>query len=258
MRIKMNIMIAVFVIGILGHAMAGTVAAASEGFDQALELLKDSDILNDQQAIDALVVLGPPVLERLFPLLPTASRDMKAALVEVFGRMGDKRAYGPLKNELDKVGLVRKEAETFADSYIRIMIIKAFGELGDTRAIEFLPAITASQDIYERTHAWIALDRLGHQPAFVELETIARGPDENCRNIVIIAAGRIDNKKSLPMLMSALEDEKWFIRASAIDSLAIIGDTSSIERIQMMTKDRSPYVRQAAADALEKLKKSAR
>lgn len=223
--------------------------------DQALALLKDEDILNDQDAIDALVAKGPTVLETILPLLPGAPRDMKAALIEVIGRLRDPRGFEPLKAELDRLKPVRQKAETFADSYHRIMTIKALGDLGDKRAIALLQLSKASEDVYEKTHALVALDKLGDETVFPELEAILTGPEPNCRNIVAIDLGRPGYKKGIPLLQKALRDEIWFVRASAVDSLVAVGDSAASAQIEPMLKDRSPYVRQAAKEGLEKLGK---
>jgi HEAT repeat protein len=240
---------------ILLSSMVPEVHAEEITITRAIDLFKDADILNDQEAIDALVARGPVVLDTILPLLPGASRDMKAALIEVIGRVRDVRGFEPLKLELDRVKLVRQKAETFADSYNRIMIIKAFGEMGDKRAIPILRQIKVSEDVYERTHAGVGLDKLGDEGAFAELETIMTGTEPNCRNIIALDLGRAGYTKAIPLLLKTLQDEVWFVRASAVDSLAAIGDPSVIPQLESMLKDRSPYVRTAAKEALEKLKK---
>ncbi|MBN2384294.1 HEAT repeat domain-containing protein [bacterium] len=223
---------------------------------QQLKLLEDDDLLNDQQAIDALVAKGPVVLEYILAQFVQAGRDTKAALIETLGKLHDPRGFEPLKQELEKLDFTRRKAEVFADSYLRIMLIKALGDLGDQRAIPLLLKSKASDDIYEKTQALVALDSLQYQQTRSELEAIALGPDNNCRNIVVMGLGRKGNTEAVPLLLKALQDEVWFVRASAIDALVNVGDPAGLDPIKAMLDDRSPYVRQAAQDALATLGQS--
>lgn len=249
--IAVNLLVSIFFL--LSVVSAGSSQEISS--DKYITLLRDTDILNDQEAIDGLVAIGPSVVDTLVPLLADAKRDMKAAIVEALGRIGDPKAFEPLKNELEMLKYMRQKAETFADSYIRIMVIKALGDLGDKRALPLLHKVTGSTDIYEQTHAYVSLDKLGDENALPHLEKIMSEDDANCRNIVIIAQARKGNTKAIPMATAALTDSVWFIRASACDTLATIGDSSALPQLEPMLKDSSPYVRQAAQDAIDALKK---
>jgi len=220
---------------------------------QQLSILDDKDILNDQQAIDSLVQKGPAVLDFLLGQLENAARDKKAALIETIGKIADPRGFEPLKNELERVQFVRQKAETFADSYIRIMLIKALGDLGDKRAVPLLLKSKDSHDPIERTQALVALEKLDYQNTASELEVMAFGPESNCRNIVVMGLGRAGNTKAVPLLLKALNDEAWFVRASAVDALVKIADMSVIDHLNRMRNDRSPYVRQAAEEGIKTL-----
>jgi HEAT repeat protein len=257
MRDKQRSLILVWVIACISLSLSSGVAVQAQDLkafmNEQLRLLEDDDLLNDQPAIDALVAKGPAVLDQILGELAGAKRDKKAALIEVIGKVRDPRGFELLKGELDRLGLTRRKAEVFADSYVRIMVIKALGDLGEQRAVPLLLESKNSEDPYEHAQALVALDKLNYKGTFPELEAVAFGSDSNCRNIVVQGLGRKGNTDALPLLVKALNDQVWFVRASAVDALVAVGDPTSVEQLKPLVEDRSPYVRQAVQDGLKKL-----
>jgi len=63
-----------------------------------------------------------------------------------------------------------------------------------------------------------------------------------------------DDPSAIPTLASMLDDERWEVRANAVQGLGMIGDPSARLSVEPLTDDPNSMVRQAADSALAKLR----
>lgn len=110
-----------------------------------------------------------------------------------------------------------------------------------------------------RDHAVRTIGKLGDANALVPLINILKNKKEHkdVRIGVAVALGDIRDKRAVAPLIDILKDgkEDAWLRVAAVAALGDIGDSKSIEPIKDATKDPSVYVKNAAQNALTKIKK---
>jgi HEAT repeat protein len=77
-------------------------------------------------------------------------------------------------------------------------------------------------------------------------------PNPNVRASAARALGVLKYKKALPQLINALKDNEW-VCFSALESLALLGDESSIEPVASLLNSESEAIRYATIEALGKI-----
>jgi HEAT repeat protein len=96
-------------------------------------------------------------------------------------------------------------------------------------------------------------DALGLARAVSSLHAIAsliRFGSERERIKACRALGRLARLEAVPLLLEALEDEAWVIRAQAAAALGRIGDTRAVRPLEQALGDAAWWVRANAAEAL--------
>ena len=64
------------------------------------------------------------------------------------------------------------------------------------------------------------------------------------------ALGRLARPEAVPLLLEALEDEAWVVRAQAASALGRIGDARAVDALERALSDAAWWVRANAAEAL--------
>ncbi len=222
----------------------------------ALEVMTGDDMFKISEAIKELISIGSPAVPVLIENLDHKARDVRAGCVEALGKIKDKRAYQPLVDMLHKLGPHPKYAETFADEYIRIMTIKALGDLGVPDAIGELGKVLDSPNEYDRTWALVSMVKLGNDEAYQKLLDQLKSSNQDIRNIVCQQLGELGRIDAVPYLIKMLSDEKWFVRDSAVISLGKLGDPSALEALQGMLEDKNAFVKRSAQKAIDRIKRA--
>jgi HEAT repeat protein len=202
------------------------------------------------EAVEALVAIGPPAIPSLRPLLDDADIDKRtgaatallridpeAGLPAVRQRLeqGDPRmaismAYGMIRSNVGVELAVRALARTMtdADYYLHNQSIKALAELGpqSAAAVPVLAELLRHDDAEVRWRAAYALVRIGGGAA-----------------------------PAVPALRNALSDPEAKVREGAAYALGAIGPAAqqAREALRVALKDREPQVRFRASKALERL-----
>ena len=68
------------------------------------------------------------------------------------------------------------------------------------------------------------------------------------------AMGKLRDPRAIPTLVSMLDDERWEVRANAVQAIGMIGDSSARGAVEPLTDDPNSMVRDAADAALAKLR----
>jgi HEAT repeat protein len=177
-------------------------------------------------------------------ILALKNKDPKVQYdaAEALGELGDNRAVEPLATALrnDELSGVRwKAAEALSkigapsvmaligalqhgDEDVRWKAAVALGEIGDQRAIEPLMVLLCDEDRFVKSHAALALGRIG-EPAVTPLLRALREGDGNLRWGAAIALGKIRDPRAIEPLLRALADKYDNVRAESASSLAAIG-----------------------------------
>jgi HEAT repeat protein len=210
---------------------------------------------------DALGKIGDPGAA---PLLTKGLKSneffMRAYAAQALGRLGDKNAASLLlgliddKNYLVRVtavesliklgnpGMKQRLLEFLKadDVAVRTAAVSHLTELGDT----FIPAIQqvimTEKDPVVRAKALEQLDKTepvepegkwpeGIDPLFEMARRSLEDPAWQVRQAGCVALARLEDRKSIPLLIEHLGDESPFVRAAAKEALAKLGETSLIK-----------------------------
>lgn len=102
-----------------------------------------------------------------------------------------------------------------------------------------------------RNGAARAIGRIGGPEAIVPLAVAIDDEDQQVRMAAIMALAKIDDARTVDLLISALCDRYWMGREEAAKALGLKGDQRAIAALRQLTKDEEMYVREAARGAIE-------
>jgi HEAT repeat protein len=170
--------------------------------------------------------------------------------ISLLGRFKDRRV---LPIYLD---LLKKRK----DSYYRLNVVNAIGELDDKGAAEPLLQILVDDKEYPgpRNAAAMALGKIGAEEAVDPLIKVLKNKNEenHVRVGAAVALGILKKKIAVEPLINILKDNKedTQLRISAASSLGNIGDERAIIHLEAAMKDPPDYLRHAVEIALRKIK----
>lgn len=178
------------------------------------------------------------------------SEKLPHASISLLGELKDKRGL-PVLIEIIK----NKESPA---RYAAINVIGNFDDKNITGVLlEILNNLNEHSGI--RDHAARAIGKLGDTNAAEPLINIFKNKKEHkdVRLGAVVALGAIRDKKAVAPLIEILKDsnEDVWLRVATVSALVDIGDVRAIEPIKDATKDPSVYVKNAAQNALTKIKK---
>lgn len=158
---------------------------------------------------DKLVAMGPPAVEHVAVLLAERSPGLRAAAVEVLGRIGDQAALNAV------VGAMSDDAPTVRES-----AAVALGNIGERRALDALAEATRNPDWHLRSAAVRGLGRIGGAKTLDSLLKALRDPHWYVRGSAASALASLGND-AVPDLIAALRDDHWYVRQAAHAALKI-------------------------------------
>ncbi len=189
--------------------------------------------INDPRAIDPLI---------------TAFKDnnsiIREAATDALGEINDPRTIEPLLSALrDEANNVRRRA------------ILALEKKNERRIIEPLINIAKKdEDQYIRRRALLALSKINDDRVINCLIDCLKDSFYYNRKTAVIALGKTRSPLAVAPLIQLLNDGMRDIRAETAEALGEIGATRSIEALKIASlKDKDPYVRDLAADAIKKI-----
>jgi HEAT repeat protein len=181
--------------------------------------------------------------------------EVRAYAAETLGIIGDERAFYLLIDVVENCSVDRGKERQGA--------VIALGEYGDPRAVE--PLINALGDEREDdmflSSTARSLGKIGDPRAVDALIPLLNNGWYNYRITpsikadIIWALGEIGDPRAVDILISSLDDSSATVRAAAASALGEIGDPRAIDPLRnVVTEDSREVVREAAADALTKLR----
>jgi HEAT repeat protein len=131
------------------------------------------------------------------------------------------------------------------------------GLLGHRRAPQLDVSASAGKLPETAADADHLLDRLGlAQPTLAAIGTLSsllRGGSEDERIGACRGLSRIARPEVRPLLVEALADDAWAVRAEAARGLTGLGDVSSVPELERALSDGAWWVRANAAEALRSI-----
>jgi len=151
---------------------------------------------------------GTPLEGTLLVLLRDQDQDVRLAAIEALGRIGDPSCAEDL---------IRAFSD--APKHLCLAVLKAMGNLRNTRSLRFLTGFL-------------------------------KKPDPDLKHIAIESLGMLKDKRSVPDLIKAMDDSDWSIRSAAVQALARIGDRRCAGALREGLKDPDDIVKKEAIRTL--------
>jgi hypothetical protein len=154
--------------------------AKTENVEKLIRKLEDKHAKVRQNAVDALVAIGPPAVDPLIAALKDADRNVRRLAAEALGRIKDPRAVVPLEGTqrdpdpsvrwnaivaIVALGNIRDPLDFLipalkdADSSVRGNAANLLGKVNDPRVVEPLIAALKDADASVQRSALLALSR---------------------------------------------------------------------------------------------------
>lgn len=207
-----------------------------------LEALKDENWHVRKNAADALISLGPAVIEDLAKCLESEHGDLFFWTTKVLGALKSAEAIPYLVSALKR----------FEENERKEMLVKVIGEIGDIAAIPPLLDLLADVSWTMRKYAAEALVEIGASgiPAVAERYS---SPVADVRYWIVWVAGTVQADTSWPLLSQACNDPEWFVRSCAAGFLGDLGKCRAVTVLLPLLLDDNTEVRKAASASLGRL-----
>ncbi len=174
-----------------------------------LSLLDDESLIVRQEAIKALGTWGKDVVNGALAIFPTASKETKICLMQLFGKiMG-----------LEVIDFVKEFFGTLNQDN-KYLLLTALGEVRDPKVIQELLPFLKDESIFISDYTKNILIKLGVH-AVDPLLACLDSEDENLTIHVLQVLGEIGSKEAIrPLLFIIDNSKKTLIRTCAIEAIS--------------------------------------
>jgi HEAT repeat protein len=222
-----------------------------------IPLLQDKVKAVREEATTALAKIGDPALPSLLEALKHSEWLVRLHAVEALGKSRSAEAVEPLLWALFNDH----------DQAIREDVVRALGQLGDGRAVEFLVTIMKESGL--RTLAVEALGKIGDRRAVPVLIAVLEESDRpvmsravngcgdnwdeemNTKGAAVRALGSLNDEAAIPALLKALD--QTVTRADAASALVSFGAKVIAPLVTIMTQTSDDNMRFHVKDALTRI-----
>jgi HEAT repeat protein len=229
----------------------------AHAIERLIPLLQDKVKAVREEATIALAEIGNAALPSLLAALKHPEWLVRLHAVEALGKSRSADAVEPLLWVLFND----------QDQAIREDVVRALGQLGDARALEFL--VTVMKEPGLRPLAVDALGRIGDRRAVLTLIAVLEGSDRpvasrtvagcgdswneemETRGAAVRALGSLGDESAIPILLKALD--QTVTRADAAAALAKFGSKVVAPLLTIMTQTSDENMRFHVKDALAKV-----
>jgi HEAT repeat protein len=256
--------------GLSDRPLAEVIAAAEKGGEQALrelvERFGDPDPALAQQAWEAGVRIGAPVVPACLGALSAKDRNISEHAAGALGALQAKEAVDGLI-----AALARPDFRRYAAAW-------ALGEIADPRAIPALVRALGDADAETRKFATRSLTKFGPLASDALLAALADpaapvrryavralGQIQERRavepllglegkidqEVLLWAFGRLGDLRGLPVLERSAGAADWKVRLAAVQALGDLADLAAVPTLEKALADQEWIVREWAARGLE-------
>jgi HEAT repeat protein len=229
----------------------------AQAIEPLIPLLQDKVKAVREETTIALAAIGDAALPSLLAALKHPEWLVRLHAVEALGRSRSADAVEPLLWVLFND----------QDQAIREDVVRALGQLGDGRALEFL--VTAMKEPGLRPLAVEALGKIGDRRAVQVLIAVLEGSDRpvasrtvagcgdswdeemETKGAAVRALGNLGDESAIPVLLTALD--QTVTRADAAAALAKFGSRVVAPLVTIMTHTSDENMRFHVKDALAKV-----
>jgi HEAT repeat protein len=215
---------------------------AVEPLIEALKDLGDDDVR--MSAVEALgKIVRDNAVEPLIEALKDLDNYLRMRAVEALGKIGSDKVIEPLIQSLKD-----------SDDFVRMSAVEALGMIGSDKVIEPLIQSLKDLDDFVLRIAVEALGKIGNDKAVEPLIQTFKDKDPYVRWRVLEALGKIGSDKAVEPLIEVLkylgdDDVRWRV----LEALGKIGSDKAVNPLIEALKDKDPYVRRSAVEALGRI-----
>ena len=191
----------------------------------------------------ALAQLGEPAVEPLVTATSDGEWKVRMHSATALGALSDERAVAPL------ILLLGDYKEQVRDA-----AIDALASLG-ANAVQPLVLALGQWGVTDGAAAALALAHLGETAIDPLTEALGNQRNRDVRRHAALALSKMKSVRAAEPLQGALRDEDALVRTTAIEGLGNLGAQDALEAIERMRSDRELEVREAAAAAIDKLRR---
>lgn len=206
---------------------------------RALTRLLGADVVR-AQVVEALVRHGAGVVTLLIEQLRAEDLETRQAAAVALGRIGDRRARGPLVAALQ-------------DPELAVVAAGALARIGDRDAFDALLPLLGSPDLATRQAAVAALNSIGHPDMPRQIANLIDSPDPLVRESALKIAGYFGYANCVEQVLRCCRDEDEAVRRAALDGLSSFDDPRALPLLFNALERESPTLRAVAAAALSRV-----
>jgi len=212
--------------------------------DETIDALNDSDDGVRRDAAEALgKISSDKAVEPLIEALKDLDNYLRMRAVEALGKIGSDKVIEPLIQSLKD-----------SDDFVRMSAVEALGKIGSDKVIEPLIQSLKDLDDFVLRIAVEALGKIGSDKAVNPLIQTFKDKDPYVRWRVLEALGKIGSDKAVEPLIEVLkylgdDDVRWRV----LEALGKIGSDKAVNPLIEALKDKDPYVRRSAVEALGRI-----
>ena len=233
------------------RAVAGALAPASQrmllaeaarqaGLDDALrDSLASSDVIERGRALGLLGLLRLASCDELEPLLHDPDPEVRLVAVRAIASLDSGDGTRALLRALGSDAI---EPDRVVEQLARASAVP-----------ELVHALSTSEHVAVRPLIAEALGLTRTLAGIAPLAALVRTGVEEERVRACRALGRIARPEVVPLLVEALADDAWAVRAEAARGLTGLGDQSCVPDLERALSDGAWWVRANAAEALRSL-----
>ena len=227
------------------------VAYGPEAVEPLVRITKHAPFHLCIRAIEALPRTGDPqVVKPLLECLRHADDLVRSAAATALGLLADARAVEPL------IAILQDRNQQVA-----LAACGALSKLGDRLAVEPVIKLLASNSPDLRATAAETLGKLGDMQAVEALVKALQDTSRTVRENAAVSLGLLRDARALEALVTTLTDVEGSIRQAAMRSLRLIDPfwerseqaLKVVPVLQQCLRSRDYWIRQSAAEALAKL-----
>lgn len=201
-----------------------------------LDLLNRAELRRACQ--DALAARGPAIIPAVLECFNRSSRDSQLGLIELCGRVADRRAVPPLLECLGN------------DDEVVIQSLKALARIGDERLYASAKALLGHANPQIRQAAVAALNSLGHPKTAGDIQQLLKDPSAIVTESAVRVAAYFGFPECIDSVLACCDHSDERVRRTAVEHLACLDDERVVSRLEDALRSESPAVRAAAAGAL--------
>jgi len=196
----------------------------------------------DRDAIaDKLALLGAPAIPALAMALQNPNADVRLHVVEVLGRIQDRRRIDPLALAVGD-----------EDAGVRALAAGTLAKVGPL-GLRALVAALQQPDPEVQARVGAALTEIG-KPALPFLSEALRNPQYQVRAAAVKCLGGIRDPNTVGPLIRALDDRNPDVRLAAVEALADRRGPGVIRAMAKVFADGDQRIRTAAATSLRSMR----